>query len=96
VAIKDSRIANTLVGAVTGERVDAVRITRILIGVASKQSLAIDPGGASARLHLPAPFADSATFTAPHSWEGTLTGSFAGAPDVPLAGPSFSARLNTR
>jgi hypothetical protein len=45
----------------------------------------VDPVGA--------PFAGSADFAAPDQWTGDLSVSFPGAPDVPLTGPDFTARL---
>jgi hypothetical protein len=48
----------------------------------------------------PAPFSGSATFSdpaaAPPTWTGSLSVSFLGAPDVPLAGETFIAKLCPR
>jgi hypothetical protein len=51
------------------------------------------PDLSSAHLDLPPPFTGAANFASPRSFTGSLTVSFPGAPDVPLAGPKAKATL---
>jgi hypothetical protein len=46
-----------------------------------------------AHVKLPPPFSGTANFAAPRLWTGTLAASFAGAPDFPMAGAGFKAKL---
>jgi hypothetical protein len=92
---KEDGVPLTVLLALTAERAGRVAIARLIFTTASTNSFTVDPGGASAHVDLPAPFAGHANFTTPHAWTGTLTGSFPGAPTVPLAGPDFKARLKT-
>jgi hypothetical protein len=81
--------------ASTGETVGRVSIFRLAIRPARETreftfdgqltSAHAEPGGAT--------FSGSADFASPHSWTGSLTASFPGASDVPMAGPDFSATL---
>jgi hypothetical protein len=79
--------------ATTREAFGRVDVGRIIVEAPGRDSFTFDPDLTSAHVNLPAPFAGSADFTAPHAWTGTLTASFPGAPDVPMAGPAFRARL---
>jgi hypothetical protein len=75
---------------------DATRrvfIFRLAIVKPGPGAFTFAPDLSSAHLDLPPPFARAANFASPHSLTGSLTVSFPGAPDTPLAGPEARANL---
>jgi hypothetical protein len=78
------------------ERVDGVNIDRSAEATAGKGTFT-STGTARAAVRPPQPFNGTALFRdpahQPASWSGSLSVSFLGASDVPLAGESFAARL---
>jgi hypothetical protein len=78
------------------EKIEGMNIERSAKTPGAKGSFA-GTGTARGSVHPPAPFVGSALFRHPAgeaaTWTGSLMVSFPGAPEVPLAGESFEARL---
>jgi hypothetical protein len=78
------------------ERSEGMDILRSVKTPGAKGSFS-SSGTARGSVHPPAPFVGSALFRdpagAPATWGGSLTVSFAGAPEVALAGEAFTAKL---
>jgi len=79
------------------EKVGQVKIERFGFGNGPKTSFRFDSALTSAHVEPPdPPFSRDADFASPNQWTGSLSVSFPGDPDVPLAGPTFSAQLGHR
>lgn len=76
-----------------GEGMDILRSAKAL----GKKGAFSSSGTSRGSVHPPAPFVGSALFRdpagAPATWGGSLTVSFAGAPEVALSGEAFTAKL---
>lgn len=85
--------------AMTQERDHGVVISRHVIASGPGVVFSTDAGLNSATLAAPAPFSGSAGFQRiddyTSRWEGPLTVSFPGRPDVPLTGRNYSWSLNS-
>jgi hypothetical protein len=80
--------------ALTDAQKRQVLIDRFAFRFADKSEFTFDQGLTTAHVEPGgSAFSGAADFTAPHDWLGPLTRSFPGAPDLPLAGPDFTARL---
>jgi hypothetical protein len=83
--------------AVTLERRGRIEIFRTVTAVGGPASLSFADNLSTATARPPEPFQGEATFERGQnggaSWSGTLSASFPGRDDVPLAGPRFAARL---
>jgi hypothetical protein len=81
------------------EKVEGMSIERSARTQGTKGSFS-STGTSRGSVHPPAPFVGSALFRdpagAPATWTGSLSVSFLGAPEIPLAGESFTARLCPR
>lgn len=81
------------------ERVDGVNIDRSAETHAHKSAFT-STGTSRASVRPPEPFSGTALFRdpahQPASWTGSLSVSFLGAPDIPLAGEAFKAKLCPR
>ncbi len=83
------------------ERVEGMNILRSARALGKKGTFS-STGTARGSVRPPAPFVGSATFldlhpaVEPATWTGSLTVSFPGAPEVPLAGGAFAANLCPR
>jgi hypothetical protein len=90
----------SIVSASTQESREGVVIARQVLQIVPIGSFSFDPELNSATLSPPAPFSGSASFERiddyASRWEGPLTVSFPGRPDVPLTGRDFSWNLQSR
>ncbi len=88
-----------LLVANSSESVGRVWISRLAFVEASKDVFSFDPSLNTATLAPPRPFSGSATFQQIDDyttrWEGSLTVSFPGRPDVSLTGRGFAATLDS-
>lgn len=76
------------------EQAGPVTIRRLALGGGRGNSFTYDPGLNSAHVKpIADAFSGSADLASSGAWAGSLAVSFPGAPDVPLAGPGFEARL---
>jgi len=76
------------------QRVGKVAITRRAINVGGASAFTFPANLSTAHVALSnGPIAGSADLTSTNQWMGSLAASFPGAPDVPLSGTQFSARL---
>jgi hypothetical protein len=96
-ALSDTKYGVTAFIAGERRKRGRVLINRSASRVAPNGSeFTFDDGLASAHVEpLGALFSGSADFTDPSQWTGSLTASFPGAPDVPMAGPNFTASLKS-
>jgi hypothetical protein len=80
--------------ASTREKAGRVLINRSAVKFAGTSEFTFNGGLSSAQVEPSGPpFSGSANFAAPGGWSGPLEAWFPGRPDVPLAGPGFTARL---
>lgn len=96
----ESNPTSSIFFADSSEAVAGVLVGRIAFVEGPATAFAFDPGLNSAALAPPFPFAGSATFQRiddfSSRWEGPLTVSFPGDPDVPLTGRDFAWSLTSR
>ena len=89
-------VPSTLINASLREHVEGMTITRTARAQGPKSSFS-STGRVKATVAPPSPFVGTAQFRdpagGPLSWTGSLSISFLGAPEIPLAGPTFTARL---
>lgn len=75
-------------------RIGRVRVGRLALGGGWGKSFTYDSELTSAHVEpVRGPFSGSADLNPSGAWTGPLAVSFPGAPDLPLAGPEFAARL---
>lgn len=84
--------------AAATDRRGSVRIARLALVLSDRaHTFVFDDGLGSATVDPPKPFDGTATFqrneAGPPTWSGSLSVSLLGAPNLPLTGPTFTARL---
>jgi hypothetical protein len=98
-ASQEAFVARPSFHASLTEKVEGMDIERSAKTPGAKGSFA-STGTARGSVHPPAPFVGSALFRhpagEPATWTGSLMVSFPGAPEVPLAGDAFTAKLCPR
>jgi hypothetical protein len=85
------------VSAFSSEKVGSLLILRSVLALGSPRAFLFDNALSSATVTPPAPFSGTASFRrgadGSTTWAGDLAVSFPGKSDVPLTGPTFSAKL---
>lgn len=97
IATAPGSIGRAAFSAFSSEKVGSLLVLRSVLTLGSPQAFLFDNALSSATVTPAPPFSGTASFQrnadGSTAWSGDLAVSFPGKPDVPLAGPTFTAKL---